>query len=81
MNCFFPIQSALSTNMKSPIRKLLFLTNQLSSGSLIYFAYLICFDSEKKKYAIRRQSYTKSIQNKKQHFTINFTQITFSCKQ
>ena len=37
--------------MKSPIRKLLVLTNQLSSDSLIYFAYLICFDNEKNKYA------------------------------
>ena len=36
-NCFFSIQSALSTNTNSPIRKLLVLTSQLSSGCLIYF--------------------------------------------
>ena len=37
-NCFFAIQSGLSMNIKSPIRKLLFLTNQSPSGSLIFFA-------------------------------------------
>ena len=36
-NCFFAIESGLSMNIKSPIRKLLFLTNQSSSDSLIYF--------------------------------------------
>ena len=36
--------------MKSPIRKLLVLTNQSSSGSLIYFPYR-CFDNERSKYA------------------------------
>ena len=32
-NCFFAIQSVLSINMNSPIRKLLVLTNQSSSGN------------------------------------------------
>ena len=36
-NSFFAIQSVLSINMKSPIRKLSVLTNQSSSGSLITF--------------------------------------------
>ena len=48
--CFFTIQSVLSINMKSPIKKLLVSTNQSSSGSLIYFAYS-CFDSQRSKYA------------------------------
>ena len=39
INCFFTIQSALSTNMKSRIRKLLVLTNELSS--CIWFTLLI----------------------------------------
>ena len=49
-NCFFAIQSVLSINMKSPIRKLLVLTNQSSSGSLIYFAYK-CNDNQRTKCA------------------------------
>ena len=36
-NCFFAIQSVSNINTKPPIRKLLVLTNQSSSGSLIYF--------------------------------------------
>ena len=35
--CFFAIQSVLRINTKPPIRKLLVLTNQSSSGGLIYF--------------------------------------------
>ena len=38
-NCFFSIQSVLSINIKSPIRKLLVLTNQSSSYR--------CFDRAK----------------------------------
>ena len=36
-NCFFAIKSVSNINTKPPIRKLLVLTNQSSSGSLIYF--------------------------------------------
>ena len=36
-NCFFAIQSVLSINRKPPIRDSLVLTNQSSSGILIYF--------------------------------------------
>ena len=49
-NCFLAIQSVLSINMKSLIRKLLVLTNQSFSGSFIYFAYR-CFDSLRSKHA------------------------------
>ena len=69
--CFFAIQSALGTNMNSRIRKLLVLTNRLSSGSLIYFVLT----------AKKTNMYTKSIQNEKKHSTLNFTSITFSCKK
>ena len=49
LNCFFAIQSVLSINMKSPITKLLVLTNQSPSGSLIYFPY--SFDNQRSKCA------------------------------
>ena len=49
--------------MKSPIRKLLVLTNQLSSGSLIYFAFLIFFDNEKNKYVSMKIKLSEILQN------------------
>ena len=55
--------------MKSPIRKLLVLTNQSSSGSLIYFTYR-CFDCYRSKYA------NIAIRNKMQGST--FADIDFS---
>ena len=57
------IQSALSTNINSPIRKLLVLTNQLSSGSLIYFV----LTARETNMQVTTLSYTKSIQNEKKH--------------
>ena len=50
-NCFFAIESGLSMNIKSPIRKLLFLTNQSSSDSLIYFALQMFSQLKKEIYA------------------------------
>ena len=41
--------------MKSPIRKLLVLANQPSSGSLIYFAYRY-LDSQRSKHANKKQN-------------------------
>ena len=66
------LPSTFSTNMNSPIRKLLVLTNQLSSGSLIYFVLTV----KETNMQVRRQSYKKSIQNEKLNFsdpTLNFT--------
>ena len=50
-NCFFAIESGLSMNIKSPIRKLLFLTNQSSSDSLIYFGLQMFSQLKKEIYA------------------------------
>ena len=50
--------------MNSPIRELLVLTNQLSSGSLIYFV-LTAKETNMQE--------DKAIQNKKSHSTLNFT--------
>ena len=50
-NCFFAIESGLSMNIKSPIRKLLFLTNQSSSDSLIYFALQMFSQLKREIYA------------------------------
>ena len=52
--------------MKSPIRKLLVLANQSSSGSLIYFAYRY-LDSQRSKHA-----------NKKQNARLNVRRYWFS---
>ena len=50
-NCFFAIESGLSMNIKSPIRKLLFLTNQSSSDSFIYFSLHMFSQLKKEIYA------------------------------
>ena len=54
-NCFFIIQSVLAINKKSPVTKLLVLTNQSSSDILIYFAfYLYRFKKQNARLYVRR---------------------------
>ena len=57
-NCAFAIESILSINVKSPIRKLLVLTNKSSSGNLIYF--------DCKCLELKKQVNTKYTRNKMQ---------------